>query len=68
MASLDYSPRYAPIHEYLDLGATWAEARIREAVRNEKTRLKLLKDLISAFTGKMDKQTFNQHVRQIAGD
>jgi len=44
-----------------------AEARIREAVRNEKTRLKLLKDLISAFTGEMEKLIFIQQVRQIAG-
>jgi hypothetical protein len=68
LACLGLAPQYAPIQPYLDpyldSDVAWGKHRIDASVREEKSRVKLLKRLLLDFAGKMEKKDFLEKIRE----
>jgi hypothetical protein len=67
LQALALSPRFSPIRDFLLDDVVWGKHRIDAATREEKGRVKLLKDLLLEFAGKMEKQEFLAKVRELVG-
>ncbi len=65
LQALVSSPRYSPIRDFLLDDVVWGKHRIDAATREEKGRVKLLKELLVEFAGKMEKQEFLGRVREL---
>lgn len=66
LEALPYSPRYAPIQDFLDAGAQVPKDSITTSASEDKRRIRLLDELVAEFSSKMEKQRFIARVREIA--
>lgn len=68
LSALEYSPRYAHIHIYLDSDPSWSKDRIDDDCRGQKRKAKYLKQLVQQYSAKMEKREFVDGIKAMIGD